>query len=558
MGGKRFEQKITLKAPLKPPAEYTIVGQPLRRIDLPGKVMGAPSFIQDVRLPGMLHARVVRPPGPRARLAALDTASVQDAQVVRLGDFVAVVSPREEQAVRAAQQVRIQWKETAHLPRMENLFATLRHQPATEEIVEEHGDVQTALGRAAQLVTATYGQPFHAHASIGPSCAVASYHDDRLEVWCNSRGVYPLRRALADLLQMPVSSVRVTHVEGAGSYGQNGTDDAAADAAVLSRAVGQPVRVQWSRQDEFTWEPYAPAMVMEVRAGLNRNGRITAWDYHAWSPTHVAGAQAGIFLLAGQLIAGKAPPPMPFFFGGARNAPTNYSFPHRRVTMHWISNSILRASSFRSLGGSANTFANESFMDELAVAARADPLEFRLRHLKDPRGREVLETAAARSGWGTPLADGQGRGLAYAQYENEEAYVATVALVEVDRESGKVFAKRLVVAHDCGLVINPDGLKNQIEGNVIQSTSRALKEQVTFDEQHITSIDWESYPTLKFSEVPEVEVVLINRPDRPALGAGEPSSITTAAALANAIFHATGGRVRQIPFTPERVRAAIG
>jgi nicotinate dehydrogenase subunit B len=558
IGGKRFDRKITLRAPLKPPAEYTIVGQPLRRADLPGKITGAPSFIQDLRLPGMLHARVVRPPGPRAKLTALDTTLVENAQVVRLGDFLGVVSQREEQAVRASKQVRTRWKETAHLPRMENLFEALRGQKATEEIVEERGDVQAALGRAAQRVRATYCQPFQAHAAIGPSCAVASYHDGQLEVWCNTRGVYPLRRALADLMKLPESKVRVTHVEGAGSYGHNGTDDAAADAAVLSRAVGKPVRVQWSREDEFIWEPYAPAMVMEVHAGLSRSGKVTAWDYHAWSPTHVAGAQTGIFLLAGQQIARKAPPPVEYFFGGARNAPTSYSFPHQRVTMHWISDSILRASSFRSLGGSANTFANESFMDELAVTARADPMEFRLRHLKDPRGREVLEAAARQIHWGAPLGPGEGRGIAYAQYENEEAYVATAALVEVDRATGRVLAKRLVVAHDCGLVINPDGLRNQIEGNVIQSVSRALKEQVTFDEQHITSIDWEHYPTLKFSEVPEVEVVLINRPDQSALGAGEPASVTTAAALANAVFRATGARVRQIPFTPERVRAAIG
>lgn len=557
MGGKRFERRITLKAPLKRPGEYTIVGKPLPRADLPGKITGSPSFIHDFRLPGMLHGRVVRPPSPGATLAELDTSAVQEAQVVRLQDFVAVVASREEQAVRAAKQVRVRWNEIARLPRMEDLFEALRGQSATEEIVEERGDVQAALARAAQRRSAIYYQPFQAHASLGPSCAVASFHDGQVEVWCNSRGVYPLRRALADLLKIPPSRVRVTHIEGAGSFGQNGTDDAAADAAVLSRAVARPVRVQWSREDEFTWEPYAPAMVMEIHGGLSRAGRVTAWDYHAWSPTHVVGGQAGIFLLAGQLISGKMPPPIPFFFGGARNAPTNYSFRHQRVTMHWVSNSILRASSFRSLGGSPNTFANESFMDELSFAAQVDPLEFRLRHLKDPRGREVLEAAARQAQWGRPLGPGEGQGIAYAQYENDEAYVATVARVEVEAATGKVLAKRLVVAHDCGLVINPDGLRNQIEGNVIQSTSRALKEQVTFDQQHITSIDWETYPTLKFTEVPEVEVVLINRPDQPALGAGEPASITTAAALANAIFSATGGRVRQIPFTPERVGAAI-
>jgi nicotinate dehydrogenase subunit B len=317
------------------------------------------------------------------------------------------------------------------------------------------------------------------------------------------------------------------------------------------------VRVQWMRADEFAWEPYAPAMVMRVRGGLDGQGRVIAWAFDVWTPSHVARSRVKSQLLAGQLVFELQAPQPEWYGGGDRNAPTNYTFSNQRVMAHWLKDMPLRASAMRSLGGAANTFANESFMDELAAAAKADPLEFRLRHLQDRRAHQVLKTATQHAGWGTPLPPGEGRGLAFVQYENDVAYVATVAHVRVDRESGEVRVKRVVVAHDCGLIINPDGLKNQIEGNVIQSTSRALKEQVTFDESHITSLDWESYPILKFSEAPEVDVVLINHPKQRAVGAGEPSSVTTAAAIANAIFDATGARVRQIPFTPQRVKEAL-
>jgi CO/xanthine dehydrogenase Mo-binding subunit len=363
---------------------------------------------------------------------------------------------------------------------------------------------------------------------------------------------------------MPEEKLHVIFVEGAGSYGQNGADDAAADAAILSQAVGQPVRLQWTRQEEFVWEPKAPAMVMEVRAGLDGNGNVTTWDYHVWSPSHVARARFAAQLVAAQLIAGQPAPAGRFSFGAERNAPTNYTFPHQRVTVHYLGQTPLHASSMRSLGGAENTFANESFVDELASAARIDPLEFRLRYLDDPRAREVLNAAAEKAGWdihpSPKIRKGdilEGRGLAFVRYENEEALVACIAQVQVDISIGMVKVQRIVVAHDCGLIINPDGLKNQIEGNVIQSLSRALKEEVQFNEFRVTSVDWETYPILKFSEVPEVEVVLINRPDEPPLGAGEPSTCTTAAAVANAIFDATGIRLRQIPFTPAQVLSAL-
>ena len=558
MGGKRFKRKITGKASLKRPEDYRIVGKAVPRVDIPRKVMGASNFIQDVRVPGMLHARVVRPPSPGAQLESIDESSAQEAQVVRLGNFVGVVAEREEQAVRAAKQLKVEWRETARLPAMQEFASYIQRQPTEDEDLVEEGKVDAALKRAATRVEATYYQPFQAHASIGPSCAVADVQTDRAIVWSNSQGVFALRGALADLFQMSPAKVQVIHVEGAGSYGHNGSDDVAADAVVLSRAVGKPVRVQWTREDEFAWEPYAPAMVMQVHGGLDKRGKVIAWTYNVWTPSHVTRARGKSGLLAGQLIFGDPPPRPQWFGGGDRNAPTNYAFRNQRVTAHWLTGLPLRTSAMRSLGGAANTFANESFMDELAVAAKIDPLEFRLRHLTDPRAHEVLKTATQRAGWGSPLPADEGRGIAFVQYENDEAYVATVAHVHVNRASGAVRVKRIVVAHDCGLIINPDGLRNQIEGNVIQSASRALKEQVTWNESCITSVDWESYPILKFSEVPEVEIALINRPNEPAVGAGEPSTVTTAAAIANAIFAATGARVREIPFTAKRVKAAMG
>lgn len=553
MEGRRFERAITMEAPLKRPEEYRVVGKPVPRVDLPQKFSGAPSYVHDVRVSGMLHGRVVRPPSAGAVLVSLDETSVHDARVVRIGNFVGVVAEREEQAVEAAKQLKVKWREQVRLPKRENLHAFIRRQETSDDIIVEEGKVESALRKASKRVKARYLQPFQAHASIGPSCAVADVESSSAVIWCTTRAVYSMRDEIAELLELRAEQVRVVFVEGAGSYGQNGSNDVAADAAVLSRAVGSPVRVLWSREDEFAWEPYAPAMVMEVRGGLDERGNISAWAYDVWTPPHVGGGE----FLAEQLITGETPGAPDWFGGGDRNAPTNYYIPNQRVKMHWLTRLPLATGSMRSLGGAANTFANESFMDELAAAAGIDPVEFRRRHLQDPRAIEVIKSAAEHAHWGAPLADGEGRGIAFAQYENEEAYVATVAEVRVDTTNGEVRVKRIVVAHDCGLIINPDGLRNQIEGNVIQSLSRALKEEVKWEGRHITTLDWDSYPILKFSEVPEVEVVLINRPDEPATGAGEPATVTTAAAVANAIFAACGARVREVPFTAERVRTAV-
>jgi CO/xanthine dehydrogenase Mo-binding subunit len=356
---------------------------------------------------------------------------------------------------------------------------------------------------------------------------------------------------------MPEESVRVIYAEGSGSYGHNGADDAAADAVLISHKLGRPVRVQWSRSDEFIWEPYTPAMLMDMRGGLSPQGRIIAWQHDVWSPTHGNRPRMASQLLAGQLAYGLRPPQPEWFGGGDRNAPVDYALPNQRVVAHWLTEMPLRTSAMRTLGGAANTFANESFMDELADLAGTDPLTFRLNHLDDERGIAALQAAADRAGWGQPLPDGTGRGLAYARYENDGAYVATVAQVRVDPERGAVHVERLISAHDCGLIVNPDGVTNQIEGNLIQSLSRALFEEITFDETHITSSDWDTYPILRFSDLPKVEVVLLNQPDEPLVGAGEPASICTAPAVANAIFDACGARLRQIPFTADKIRGSL-
>lgn len=557
MAGGHFECPISESAPLKQPQEYQIVGTSASRLDLPARFTGRPSFVHDLRLPGMLHARIVRPSAIEATLTSLDDVAVQDARVVRLGNFVAVVAEREETAIRAARSLRVTWSEASNLPAMASLHEWLRHEQATVRVATSSGDADAAIQRAATQLRVTYTMPFQAHASIGPSCAVADFDGEQLTVWCATQGVHPLRAALAGLLRLPEERVRVIYMEGSGSYGHNGSDDAAADAAVLASELRRPVRVQWSRADEFAGEPKTPAMVIDLRGGLDEAGAISGWIFEGWSPSHGNRPRQGGDFLVGRQMGAAEPPARGFAVGGDRNAPTDYTLRDQQVTIHWLAHEPLRFSSMRSLGAFANTFANESFMDELAAAAGADPLVFRLRYLDDPRARAVLETAAHRAGWGKPLPVGEGRGLAFARYENTEAYVATVAEVTVDVATGAVRVRRVVVAHDCGQIINPDGVRNQIEGNVIQSLSRALKEEVQFTSAGVTSLDWESYPILTFSEIPEIIVELIDQPGKPSVGAGEPATVTTAPAIANAIYAACGARVRAIPLTSMRVKAAL-
>jgi CO/xanthine dehydrogenase Mo-binding subunit len=568
MGGKLFNRQVPEQVEVRRRADYRIVGTSVPRQDLPGKVVGQPSFVHDFTLPGMLHARLVRPPSLGATLVSLEEGSVQDlsgpVQVVRRGNFVGVLAEREELAVQAAKRLKVEWREAPSLPAMPELYAQLRSQPTEDVVLVQEGDVDGRLKAAPRTLRATYLQPYHAHASIGPSCAVADVQGAQVTVWSSTAGPFPLSSALAQLLELPPENIHLIHLEGAGSYGANGSDDAAADAALLSQAVGRPVRVQWSREDEFIWEPKAPAMVMEAAAGLDEHGQVLAWDYQVWSPSHVTRARSAAQLLAGQLVTGQGAPQSGFSFGAERNAPTNYAFPVQRVTVHYLADSPLRASSFRSLGGAENTFTNESFIDELASASGVDALEFRLRYLQEPRAREVLLAAARRAGWESRPSPrsgqeelAEGRGLAFARYENDQAIVCCVVQLQVNRRTGEVRVQRITVTHDCGLIINPDGVLNQVEGNILQSLSRALKEEVQFDRSQVTSRDWSSYPILTFSEVPEVDIQLINRPDQPALGAGEPATVTTAAAVANAIFDATGARLRQVPFTRARLLSAL-
>jgi len=578
--GEPFGREVTGEAPVKPPAEHTIVGQSIPRVDILAKLTGGEAFVQDIRLEGMLHGRVVRPyvrtlDGIGATIESFDDTAAKAVPgvvaVVRNGNFVGVVAEREEQAIAAGQALQITWSALPELPNQAQLYDLMRDMPAESEVVLNNGDAEGALGMAAQTHEATYQFPYQAHASMGPSCSVADVRPDGATVYSSSQGVYALRDALAPILGFEPEQVRVIHAEGAGCYGHNGADDASADAAVLSQAVGRPVRVQWMRADEFAWEPKGPAMVMDLRAGLDADGNVLAWDYTVWTPTHSTrpgGEPARLF--AGQLVDPPAPPAELGQTGGDRNAPTNYSFPNNRVTTHWIETPPLRPSALRSLGGLANATANEIFVDEMAVLAGADPVEFRLRHLADPRATAVIEGVARAAEWearpsgpttsgAAPAAGGllTGRGVAFARYETEFAYAAVVADVAVDPASGDVRVTNVAVAHDCGLIINPDGLTNQIEGNVIQGVSRALKEEITYDQTLVTSLDWSSYRILSFAEVPAITVELVDRPEEPPLGAGEPSICPMIAAINNAIYDATGARLRTVPYTPERVLAAL-
>jgi len=582
-----FTREVTGNAPVKPPQEHTIVGQSIQRIDIPAKVTGGEAFVQDLRLDGMLHGRVIRPhvrtmDGVGATIQSVDESAARQipgvVDIVRNGSFIGVVAEREEQAITASQALKITWSEPETLPEESQYFDLITAQPTVDVEVTHNGDVDGSLGTAAQTIEAWYQHATQAHASIGPSCAVADVRPDGATIYSHTQGVYFLRDAVAPLLGMDTEQVHLVYKEGSGCYGHNGADDCAADAAVLSQAVGAPVRVQWMRQDEFAWEPKGPQMLSHVRGGLDGEGNIVAWDYEVWTPTHATrpDGKPGN-LLAGQLVDPPAAPVQNPMIGGDRNAPHNYSLPNTRITVHWTAGAPLRPSALRSLGALANATANETFFDELAAAAGADPVEFHVRHLADPRAIAVIERAAEASGWrtrsatpmaaaapvsgATPVAGGDvlsGQGLAFSRYETEFAYAAIVAEVTVDPASGAVQVTRVTVAHDCGLIINPDGLTNQIQGNVIQGISRSLKEEVTNDEHLVTSLDWSSYHILTFPELPtEIQVELINRPEDPVWGAGEISICPMGAAIGNAIFDATGVRLRTLPYTPERVLAAL-
>ncbi|HUI16426.1 MAG TPA: molybdopterin cofactor-binding domain-containing protein [Alphaproteobacteria bacterium] len=566
-----FHREASATARTVPPAERKLVGKPIPRLDIPAKVTGGAIYVQDMRLPGMLHGRVVRPPRYGAALAALDDDAVRKlpgvVALVRDGSFLGVVAEREEQAVAAREALAkaARWEGGAALPEAGGIHAYLRALPSADTVVSVKDGTAPA---AVKTLAASYTKPYLAHASIGPSCALAEFKEGTLRLWSHTQGVFPLRRDLAKALGLPESAIRVLHAQGSGCYGHNGADDAALDAALLARAVpGRPVRLQWMRDDEFAWEPFGAAMTMALSAGLSAEGRIVRWQHELWSNTHSTrpGEADGDNLLASWYLAQPDRPGRPHGIpqpagGGDRNAVPLYDFPVQRVVSHLIPAMPIRVSALRTLGAYANVFALESFMDELAAAAGADPLAFRLLHLNDSRARAVVERAAAKAGWraGVPGDGVRGRGMGFAKYKNLSTYVAVVAEVEIDRASGMVSVPRATAAVDAGQIINPDGLANQIEGGIIQSTSWTLKEEVRFASTGIASRDWLGYPILTFPEVPAVELALIDRPEEKPLGAGEASQGPMAAAIANAFAHASGVRIRELPLTPERVKAALG
>lgn len=557
-------------SPLKDPKTFSVMERPVQRIDIPAKVTGGAAYIQDFRPAGMVHARVVRPPSYSAQLAAVDTAAVEKLpgvlKVVRDGNFLAVVARREYQAIKAMRQLATlsRWEEKATLPKFSDLPSVITSlQSEDSQILNQGHDGAQASGRKLE---ATFTRPYQSHGSIGPSCAVAQIGEDgAVTVWTHTQGVFPDRNAIAQMLRLPPEKVRCIHTEGSGCYGHNGADDAAADAALIARAYHDaPVRVQWMREQEHGWEPFGPAMVTKVGATVGEDGRIIDWDYAVWSNTHsMRPGGAGALLAAQHMAESFAPPapkPLPLPEGGGdRNAIPLYHFPNARVMHHFLPPMPVRVSALRALGAYMNVFTIESFMDELAAVAGADPVAFRLKHLEDPRARDVITLAAEKFGWSAyQKKRGRGRGFGFARYKNLAAYCAIAAEVEVDRDSGRARLARAVAAVDSGQVVNPDGLKNQVEGSILQSASWTLFESVSFDETRIISVDWATYPIMRFAAVPdEVEVHIINRPGQPFLGAGETGQGPSAGAVANAVADAVGKRLRDLPLSRERIRQAI-
>jgi CO/xanthine dehydrogenase Mo-binding subunit len=556
VGGRSFSVTLDPKQPVstKDPKDFNLVGKPVPRVDIPGKVTGTFTYMHDFRVPGMLHGRVVRPSGIGATLESVDEGSIKDiptAKVVRQGNFLAVVAENEWAAIKAAGQLKAAWSKWEGLPEQAKLFEHVRATRITkDEVTGEVGDVPAAMGAdGLRKLNATYDFAIHTHGSMGPSCAVAEFKDGKLTSWSASQATHNLRKQLAKMFDTGVESVRCIYLEGSGCYGRNGHEDAAADAALLAKISGRPVRVQWSRADEHGWDPKGPPTLIDVRAALDRGGNVTAWQSEFFIPRQTPGFLVPPIAatLAG-MPAGNDIAPGNIF----QNSNIPYRFPNIKTVCHRLETTPFRPSWIRTPGRMQNTYANECFMDELAATIGADPIEFRLKYMDpaDTRGIECLERVAALANWEkhpSPVS-GQtgdvlrGRGVSYCKYELVRTYVAAVAEVEVSRPSGEIRCTRFYVTHDCGQIINPDGLRNQIEGNVIQTVSRTLKEEVKFDRSMVTSLDWATYPILTFPEIPDIVIELIDRPTAPPWGAGEPSAAVIPSAISNAVFDATGVR----------------
>jgi len=579
IGGRTFSLKLDKGAPVKDPAAYAIVGKSVPRIDIPAKVTARFTYMQDFRVDGMLHGRVVRPLALGANLESVDESSLNNipglVKVVREGNFLGVIATTEWSAIQASRKLKASWSNWAGLPERAQLWDYVRASKASKDDVSSNaGSSATALANAPKRFVATYDFAIQTHGSLGPSCAVVEIKDEQVTCWSASQATHRLQRQLAAMLTLPTDNVRCIYLEGSGCYGRNGHEDAAADAALLSRAVGgRPVRVQWMRADEHGWDPKCPPTLVDLRAGLDDAGKVLAWESEFFVPKDgvvpvplLAATLAGLPPVSAGPEQGPAgvvrnPLDVNVYTG---NSAIPYGFPNVKTTSHLLVETPFRSSWLRSPGRMQNTFANECFIDELAASAGADPLEFRLKYLNDARGIELLRRLAAITKW-EPRAPGDknikddvatGRGISYA-HDLLTTYVGEVAEVEVNRKTGEISVQRFYITHDCGQIINPDGLKNQIEGNVVQSISRTLKEEILFDRSTVTSLHWATYPILTFAEVPEVVIELIDRPTEPPWGAGEPASTVVPSAIANAVFDAVGVRLRSVPFTPPKVRAAI-
>jgi len=596
IGNQRFDLTVDRAAIPKDPSTYTVLGTSVPRYEIPEKVTGQFEYVQSVRLPGMLHGKVVRPPVIGATVISVDESSVANlpgnVRVVVRNDFVGVVADKQWQAAQAAQALVVSWSAGVGLPAQQDLYDYMRQQPSRDSYTVLADDVDARFGEAANIISATYLTPYQMHGSIGASAAVADVQgigpNGAATIWSASQGVYPQRDSVAQVLGIPKENIRVIFREGSGCYGLNGADTVCYDAALLSQAVGQPVRVQLTRKDEMAaGENYGPPYIIDLRAGLNEKGQIIVWDYEGFTvtkgnrPTEAAPGN----IITGALVGFPTPPLVP----GGGTPPTSYSnngnadssygagcvagqcggtgtVESERILTHTVESPFFTGP-LRSPGRLQNTFANESFIDELAAFAQEDPIQYRLRHLADPRLIDVLNAAANAAGWkARPSPKGgrgatgiaTGRGVACVLYEGNNGYSAMVAEVQVDLTTGQVTVTRIVTSQDSGPVSNPDGLRNQMEGGALQGMSRCLREEVTWDDQKVTSIDWRTYPVFHWGEpLPVIETILLNPLDKPQMGAGECTITLAAAAIANGIFDATGARVRQIPFTNARVLAAL-
>ncbi len=592
IGGKQFHLTLDPNAKRKDPRTWTVLGKPVPRPDLPAIVTGQFEFVHNVRVPGMLHGRVVRPPAVGAAVVSVDESSVRDmpglVKVVIKKNFIGVVTEKPWQAMQAAARLKVSWTPGTGLPSCADFPVHLRNQKATRDtLLVDSGDVDSKLGQASTVLKSTYYHPFQMHGSVGSSCAVADVQGDKATLWSPTQAVWYQRSSAAMVLGLKPENVRVIFRRGSGCYGLNGADTVTYDAALLSQAVGKPVRVQLTRKDEMAWENYGNAFLFDERAALDAQGNIVVWDQETWSPS--LGNRPGL-ARPGNVITGflagfepdpfrpKSPASPPAAFNNNSNGVPSYlagnvrgrsggtgTVRSERVLVHNVE-SPFWTGPLRSPSRLQNTFAHESFMDELAAHVRADPVEYRLRHLSEPRLQAVVREAAKAAKWDarpSPNANGAagiavGRGIACVAYERDNGYAAMVVEIEVDRNTGKIAVKRVVVSNDCGPISNPDGLRNQLEGGALQGLSRALGEEVTWDDQKVTSFDWRTYHSLPLGfGVPKIETVLLNRPEEAATGAGETSITLSAGALGNAIFDATGARIRQIPFTPERLKAAL-